>query len=555
MQPEHRRIRFVISGFGLALSCAVAFGVSSPDHASALTLSVGQVVDDSAGGVYSSLEMDGGELRIGIPSTGGPLTLSVTDAILARGMINHWYAQSGVTSIHFFGTTTVPGAPTGPFPADGMYLRASPFDSLGLNVVNKGTFVQSGTGELKLLGTARFVGDLFSTYFFDNDFGITTAGQPDATLINNGSSFIKRSGVGTSVINVPIIHNSGKFEVWNGSLALQAGGTYQSAVFYADAFGTNSAGALRFSGGTHVFQGFTTTELGNFVIDPGVMVRAATTTPNNGGAGEWIQRANLVVDGAIDLDGSVLNNTGTIETRFAGAITGRTTGGMIGTFQNSGNFTGNILDVAVPPVVAGVIEVQNDGQFVLASNQVARTGAFINLAGGMLEVNGELTSSQLELRGGVLRGSGLINGDVFVGGDATTAVFTPGNSPGTMTIDGAYTQEANGELELEIAGIAAGEYDVVDASGGLAFDGGTIRFERDPAYAGDVGAQIDFFAGRPISIGPNVAIVDNTGFELEFDPDSGIATITVPEPDSMALLASGLVGFVWLARSRRGLRA
>lgn len=540
---------------GLVVGFTAALGILAPEYASALTVSEGQIVDRSTSGSLGILEMDGGELRIAQPGTGAPLSVSANDAVLARGMINHWYSQSGVTSLELLGTTTVPGAPIGTFPADGMYLRASPFDTPGFEIVNKGTIVQSGTGELKLLGTARLVGDLFSTYYFDNDLGITMVGDPVGSLVNRGGAFIKRIGVGTSTIDVPIVHTAGKFEIWSGSLALQAGGTYQNGVFYADAFGTNAGGALRFSGGSHAFRGVTTTDLGSFNIDAGALVRATTTTPANGGAGEWFQRGDLVVEGTLDIDGSILSNTGSIETLGTGVIAGRTDGTMIGTFQNSGTFTGNIGFVAVPPAAAGLIEVQNDGQFTIAVGQTVEVGAFRNVASGALHVDGVLSNlngGYLDLRGGHLSGSGLINGDVFVGGDATTAVFTPGNSPGTMTIDGEYGQEQNGELELEIGGIAPGEFDVVDASSGVFINAGTIRFERVPGYAGDVGAQLDFFAGRPVSIHPNVTIVDNTGLGLEFDPATGIATITVPEPNAVAMLMTGLVGMVGVVRNRRG---
>jgi hypothetical protein len=549
---EH--VRRFFSRSALAASCLAAAAIGLADPASALTVGVGQTVDVTTSGGLAPLSMEGGELRIGQPSTGAGLAVTTTDAVLAGGVIDHWYAQSGVTTMEFFGTTSVPGGITGAFPADGMYLRASQFDTNGIDFINKGTFVQSGTGELTLMGTADFVGDLFSIYYFDNDRGIRTLGDPLGSLVNQGASFIKRSGMGTSVIDVPIVHTGGKFEIWQGSLALQAGGTYQNGAFYADAFGTNP-GALHFSGGTHVFRGITTTESGSFRIDPGATVRAATTDPIVGPAGEWRQLGSMVVEGTLDIDGSLVENFGLLETLGAGGITGRPNGFMTAMFRNRGVFSGNIREIVTPPSTAGWIDVQNLGTFVVGAGEIVEVAFFFNTS-GTLAVDGVLTNvqgGQLLIYGGQLSGTGIINGDVFVGGDETTALFKPGNSPGTMTIDGSYTQDVNGELELEIGGIAPGEFDVVDASGGLTFNEGTIRFERVPTYAGDVGAQIDFFAGSPISIGPNVAIVDNTGLGLDFDPSTGTATITVPEPASIAMLTSGLIGIVGIGRfARRG---
>lgn len=158
--------------------------------------------------------------------------------------------------------------------------------------------------------------------------------------------------------------------------------------------------------------------------------------------------------------------------------------------------------------------------------------------------------------GGHLLGTGLINGS---GGFFNPAVLntggnlSPGFSPGTLTIAGEYVQQS-GTLTLEIGGVNAGEYDVLDAVQGASFLGGTLRFERINGFAGVLGAQLDFFAGRAVSFDPALVIEDNTGFDLAFDFATGIATITrvlAPEPPIAALLAAGCVGLGWIGRRRR----
>ena len=159
--------------------------------------------------------------------------------------------------------------------------------------------------------------------------------------------------------------------------------------------------------------------------------------------------------------------------------------------------------------------------------------------------------------GGNIYGNGLINGVGFPTGAHPDVLNTGGNlhpgfSPGTLTIDGTYTQ-TGGELELEIGGENAGEYDVLDAALGATFLGGTIRFERLNNFEGVLGAQLDFFAGRAVSFGPSVVIIDNTGFDLDFDLATGIATITqlvLPEPPTLSLLGAGVLGLTWIGRRR-----
>jgi hypothetical protein len=132
--------------------------------------------------------------------------------------------------------------------------------------------------------------------------------------------------------------------------------------------------------------------------------------------------------------------------------------------------------------------------------------------------------------GGSIYGNGTIDGTGFSSGTHPDVLniggsVLPGFSPGTLTIAGSYTQEG-GELELQVGGSDPGEYDVIDAAAGSTFSGGTIRFERINGFGGEIGAQLDFFAGGAVSFGPSVTIVDHTGLGLAFNPVTGVATIT-----------------------------
>lgn len=94
--------------------------------------------------------------------------------------------------------------------------------------------------------------------------------------------------------------------------------------------------------------------------------------------------------------------------------------------------------------------------------------------GGTLVVNGTLTTAQLPVRAGAgLGGSGRIVGDVRVEG-----AVSPGNSIGTLTVQGDYVQAAGSTYVAELS--AGGESDRIDVAGKAALEGGTLMVLHAP---------------------------------------------------------------------------
>jgi hypothetical protein len=530
----------------------------------ALTLGVGETqfitADTNLGG---PLVMEGGTLRIGDGATGRALTLQTSNASLASGYINHHYAQLGGTHIDFSGTTSVPGAPVGAFPADGMTIRASVFDTRGLTLFNRGQFVQSGTGQLTLLGDVRFVNTSGSSYFIDNDLGFQRLGSPatSASFVNEGGSIFKRQGSGLANFNLPVTGQHGKVEVWNGSLALNAGGQFLSTTFYADAFG-NGHSEIQF-GGSHVLSGLTLSETGVVRVLAGSEVRLSNYSESGiPKISVWNQKASLQVNGNLDIDSAVLINTGTLQTVLGGAVSGRWAGGS-GTLFNSGSFNGNVRagrDVHGSIIDTETFAVVNDGQFQIDAGQVVEVRGLTN-HGGVLTVDGELGNyggEVLRLYGGELRGSGVINGDVFVGGGPGVASFKPGHSPGTMTINGNFSLLPGSVLELEVeSGPAGPVFDRLAVSGDVFLDGQVHLLVGQGLTAADL-AGVNFFDcnGCSISYGTNFNwdFPSRPGSTLSFDA-SGLHVVTlapVPEPSSAAMLLLGLLVFARVRRTGAG---
>ena len=90
------------------------------------------------------------------------------------------------------------------------------------------------------------------------------------------------------------------------------------------------------------------------------------------------------------------------------------------------------------------------------------------LGGGIQLIKPDLTIGEVDISGGQLDGSGTIHGDVVHTGGNIRAGF----SPGSITINGNYTQTANGTLDMEIAGTSAGaQYDQINVMGTVTLAG------------------------------------------------------------------------------------
>ncbi len=106
----------------------------------------------------------------------------------------------------------------------------------------------------------------------------------------------------------------------------------------------------------------------------------------------------------------------------------------------------------------------------LGGNTLTKTGAGEMFINNLLNTGG----------GSVLASAGVLAGGGTIGGDLANigATVAPGNSAGTLTVIGDYTQ-AIGSLAVEINGSAEGEFDVLKVTGNLNISGGTL----DVAFA------------------------------------------------------------------------
>ena len=180
-------------------------------------------------------------------------------------------------------------------------------------------------------------------------------------------------------------------------------------------------------------------------------------------------------------------------------------------------------------IVPGTFTKLGDGTLVTTSD-FSVTGP-ANLEEGSLYVNGTFqTSGGLTVfQDALLGGSGLIVGDVI--NDGTVA---PGNSPGTLTIDGNFTQTADGTLLIEVESGSVFDQLIVTGNAALAgtleiqnFNGNTLSFGQVVPFltAGSISGEFD-----------EIVMPDSDIFRGRFLSEDGTGVLLVA-PASYTLVA------------------
>jgi len=184
---------------------------------------------------------------------------------------------------------------------------------------------------------------------------------------------------------------------------------------------------------------------------------------------------------------------------------------------------------------AGNVDIDGTGRINVVGGAYLQTAGLTDVA-GVLQVTG--TGALVDLQGGTLRGTGLVTGDVL-----NSAEVVPGNSAGTLQINGDYTQTAAGLLGLEIGGEIAGvDNDLLDISGSAAFDG-TLNVEILAGFTPTVGdtfevinyashtGQFAAVSGAGGCCGGFVPVYNPTFVELEYTSAGNHITALIVSPD------------------------
>ncbi|MBX2851485.1 MAG: PEP-CTERM sorting domain-containing protein [Phycisphaeraceae bacterium] len=250
-------------------------------------------------------------------------------------------------------------------------------------------------------------------------------------------------------------------------------------------------------------------------------------------------------DVTINNGGSLLSANTSLGSGFFSSSTVEVTGSS-SSWLNSGDLTFRR---------AGALNISRGARVTIGGTaDLAENNSSISLFGGTL------TADTIDRAGGGAFNftGGTLHTNTFIG-DLTNAggTLAPGASPGTTTISGGYTQQADGALEIELAGLLEGEFDRLLIQGDAALDG-TLTVDVLTGFTPDLGDTFEIldiagtltgqFAG--LDEGALLPAVDGAQFQISYLGGDGndVVLTAVPEPGTLALL--GLGGFTLLLRRR-----
>lgn len=229
---------------------------------------------------------------------------------------------------------------------------------------------------------------------------------------------------------------------------------------------------------------------------------------------------------------------------------------------NNGTFTVPSTGKVTFDQVAGAPRANTNNQLTVEKGgEISFLNGLRMTVGGAITVDGQLNIKEngVAVKGiqekGTVSGKGTING----GWKVQAGFVKPGNSPGVLSINGDYEQQAGGELDIELGGrifdqnTGLVQYSRLAVTGLAALDGGLSvslvkGFVPSPADSFDILTADAGLSGFFSNASSMIYTDDGTGrFDVTYIPGSGSASdpgivrlgnfTAVPEPHFVLLLA------------------
>lgn len=478
-------------------------GAITVQAGAALDLSIAgtQTLNQAVSGAGILRKSDGGDLTLlsngltgGVDIVGGRVIIN-TAAALGGGPVT----TAADTQLVFDNSTTeimsnvISGAGSLTKDGSGVLVIQNASSYTGGTVINAGRLGLNngqglGAGDVIVLSGAQL--SLGGVTVGNN---ISGAGQVVKTANNIGTltgtnSYSGGTDVqgGTLTVNSPAALGTGAVSMAAGTaLAVNYSGATNVALNNlltgAGALIKDGSGTVVINNGTNNYSGGTTINSGRLGLNFGNGLGTGAVTI---GAGATLALGDVTYANATSGAGQIVKTSAGL-TNLTGTNTH--SGGIAvqaGTLAVSGNASLGTGTVAVGS--GATFEYANTAAATF-SNGLSGAGTFNKLGAGQLSFANNFSIGSLTLGAGRTRINTVGTTNVTVGANATldgtgriignltnNGIVAPGNSIGTLTVQGNYLHNANSILEIEFDG--AGNIDLLDVTGNATLNGGTLRF-------------------------------------------------------------------------------
>lgn len=280
---------------------------------------------------------------------------------------------------------------------------------------------------------------------------ITSGGILETTGITHGSGV---SQVNFDNATIVALANSAAFtSVPGAQLNIEAGGlTFDTNGFNVGTLGFSGVGGLTVTGGGIFSLGAASTYTGQTLIESGNTLALKTK-------GSVAASSRIVDNGTFDISGTIAGMNSSIQS-LAGSGT-LAMGAKSLTLTNANDAFAGAFTGSGGLILAGGVET-------LTGDSSAFTGAN-SVQAGTLAVNGSLGGTMDVLSGATLQGNGTVGATTVHSG----GIIAPGNSIGTLHVNGNFTQAAGSIYQVQLDPTSSSS-DLIAVNGAASLQSGSI---------------------------------------------------------------------------------
>ena len=303
--------------------------------------------------------------------------------------------------------------------------------TLASALAGAGGLTKQGLGTLTLAASNTYAGGTTVTGGLVNFTSAANFGTGMITLNGGGLQWAAGSTADISAKLAPLGAAGGTFDTNDNTITLAStiGGT---------------GGLTKQGGGTLILSGINT-YAGGTTVNVGML--SVSSDANLGAAG-----------GGLTLNSGALQTTASFTSARAITLSGPG-GGFLPAAGTTLTLTGNIGGT-------GALAMAGPGTLNLTGTNTYTGGTMVG--SGTLKINGSIAGNVAVAAAGTLGGNGTIGGNV-----ANVGTLAPGNSIGTLTVNGSYAQAAGSTYQVEAN--AQGQADRLNVGGAAAIQGGTVQ--------------------------------------------------------------------------------